>query len=324
LEILDANDVNELVSVRECYVVMRSALMAYSSGNAVNPLRQVMSLPSGAGLLGMMPAAAEDAGIAGFKGIMVNPGNHARGKDSHRGIVYVADLGDGTPLAVVDASAVTAIRTAAVSAVATDLLAREGATRLALVGTGIQASSHLRALLEVRPFSRVTVCSRDPAHAQRFVEQHTAHTAAELHATRSVQAAVADAHVICTVTSSSEPVLASHWVTDGCHINAVGACRPNARELDSALVARAELFVDSVESALNEAGDFIIPKDEGLIDRTHIRAEIGQLLLGAGKGRGSPRSVTVFKALGLAVEDLMLAHWACRKRVSPSSPTLPA
>jgi ornithine cyclodeaminase len=218
------------------------------------------------------------------------------------------DAAVGRPLAIVDATVITAIRTAAVSGVATKLLARPEAADLAILGSGTQARTHLAAMLLARPIRRVRVWSRTPAHAARFAEAEGGRHGRVIEATGSARDAVDGADLICTTTASPEPILEGAWLGPGAHINAVGSSVPVARELDTDAVVRSRLFVDRRESALNEAGDFLFPKKEGAVSDAHIQGEIGELLLGSVAGRTSPDQITLFKSLGLAIEDLAAAH----------------
>jgi len=214
----------------------------------------------------------------------------------------------GRLLAIVDASQITAIRTAATSAVATRLLAREEASDLALLGSGVQARTHLEAMLLARPIKRVRVWSRDPDHARHFAERESQRRGIKVEPMGTAQAAVAEADMICTTTAAREPVLLGEWIAPGAHVNAVGSSVAFTRELDTAAVVKARMFVDRRESTINEAGDFLFPKKEGAIGDDHIQGEIGEILLGQIAGRTSPDEITLFKSLGLAVEDLAAAH----------------
>jgi ornithine cyclodeaminase len=230
-------------------------------------------------------------------------------------MVMLFEVEHGCPLALVDASSITAIRTAAVSGVATQLLAREDAQTLAILGSGVQAGTHLEAMLRARNISRVVVWSRTESNALRFAERETARHGMPIETAASAEQAVAKADIICTTTSAREPVLAGAWISPGAHINAVGACLPTFRELDTAALAGSRLFVDSRESLLNEAGDFLIPKKEGVIDDSHVVGEIGEILLRKIGGRESDDETTLFKSLGIGVEDLGAAHYIYEKAV---------
>lgn len=312
---LDREDVEALLPYGECVEVMAGALAALARGEALQPLRSAHWLPDRRGLLGVMPGALLEGGeeILGLKVITVFPGNHAHGEESHLGAVLLFEGERGRPVAMLDAAAVTAIRTAAVSALATRLLAREEAGDLALLGSGVQARTHLAALREVRPLRRVRVWSRHPESARGFAERESERHGLPIEPAASAREAVAGADLICTVTSAREPVLLGEWIADGAHVNAVGACTPAARELDSEAVARARLFVDRRESALAEPGDLLIPLREGVIREDHIQGELGDLLLNRLPGRRSAGEITLFKSLGIAVEDLAAARHVHRK-----------
>lgn len=255
-----------------------------------------------------MPADVHDPPALGVKAITVLPGNQGTAFDSHQGVVLLFAPDTGSLIGIVDASSITAIRTAAVSGVATRLLAREDASDLAILGAGVQARTHLQAMRAVRPINQVRVWSRSAARREAFAAWATGQ-GVHVMATESAEEAASGAHVICTVTASTTPVLQDAWVAPGTHVNAVGASLPEARELESALIARARLFVDRRESAVHEAGDYLIPLREGTITEQHIIGEIGELLLGVDKGRTTTSEVTVFKSLGLAVEDVAAGSW---------------
>lgn len=313
--IVNQREVPALLPMDECMEVMARALRALAAGEALMPLRSIMWLPERVGALGMMPAYLGEAGVLGLKVISVFPGNHGTEFDAHQGAVMLFDAKNGRPLAVIDATSITAIRTAAVSGVATRLLSREDAGDLALIGSGTQARSHLEAMRLARPLRRVRVWSRHRQHAAAFVEREGRRHGIAIEAVATAQQAVAGADLICTTTSSAEPVLLGEWIAPGAHINAVGSSVPFARELDTAAVVRSRLFVDRRESTINEAGDFLFPKKEGAIGDDHIQGEIGEVLLGRLPGRSSRDEITLFKSLGLAIEDLASAHHIYTKAV---------
>ncbi len=221
----------------------------------------------------------------------------------------------GEPVALLNASAVTEIRTAAVSVVATGLLARPDAGELAVIGSGVQARAHVLALDGARQLRQIRVASRDPERARQLAGGLAGQTRAPVHAAASVREAVTGAGIIVTATSSAEPVLAREWVAPGTHINAVGACLPHARELDTATMAAAAVFADRRESVLTESGDYRLAAAEGAIGPGQVRAELGELLAGTAAGRADSEEITVFESLGLAVEDLAAASLAYRKAV---------
>jgi ornithine cyclodeaminase len=301
VRILDEHAVRRLLPPAECIAAMEGALAALARGEVHNPLRFVVRPPGEGSLLGLMPAhRGGDEPLWALKAVAIFPSNAARGLDLHQGFVALFDGETGETRALLNAGAITAVRTAAVTAVATRLLAREDASTLAILGAGIQARAHADALRLVRDFDRVVVWSR----SGRSLDG--AESAA------SAEEAVRDADVVVTVTSAAEPVLRREWLKAGAHVNAVGSSIPTTRELDTATMRDAALFVDRRESTVNEAGDFLFPQQEGAIGAEHIRAEIGELLLGA-EGRRSAGELTVFKSLGLAVEDLAAAEHVLRR-----------
>lgn len=305
--ILNRSQVHELLPMRECIDLMESALRELAQDGVVLPLRQAVFVPDRSGLLGLMPAISMNRKVMAAKIISVFPQNKQRGLESHQGVVLLFDATDGRMLSIADAGSITAIRTAAVSGLATRLLARPDASRLAILGSGLQARVHLEAMLAARNITEVHVWSRSANNADEFARAESDHLRIPVKAARTAQEAVANADVICTVTSSTTPVLHGEWIAPGAHINAVGACTPNARELDSRAIANARLFVDRRESTLKESGDFLIPKQEGFITDAHILGEIGDLLLNRCAGRTSPTEITLFKSLGIAIEDLASA-----------------
>jgi alanine dehydrogenase len=314
--VIDQRQVRALLPMAECMDVMADALRALGEGEAMLPLRTVMRLPDGRSAFGAMPAYLGRPAALGIKVITVFPGNEGTHLDSHQGAVLLFEVEHGRLLAVLDASAITAIRTAAVSGVATQALAREDAVDLAILGSGVQAMTHLEAMCLARPIERVRVWSRQAERAHRFALRAAERFELKVQAVGSVAEAVAGAAVVCTTTASPEPLLRGEWLAPGTHVNAVGASLPNARELDSEAVRRARLYVDRRESALNEAGDFLIPKAEGAITAAHIVGELGELLLGRIDGRRSPTEITLFKSLGLAIEDVAAARHIHSKAVA--------
>jgi ornithine cyclodeaminase len=307
LRILTGAEVTRLLPMARCITAMEEALAALAAGTASQPLRLMLRLPGEMGVFGVMPAVTDGPGGFGLKAISVYPGNEGTRYDSHQGAVLLFEPRHGTLAAILDATAVTAIRTAAVSAVATKLLANPGPADLALLGSGVQARTHLEAMHVVRPLQRVRVWSPNADRRRAFVEWAQRHVGIGVEPLDSPQAAVTGASLICTVSASKTPILASEWVSRGTHVNAVGSSRPETRELDGDLIVRARLFTDRRESLLNEAGDFLIPRASGLITDGHLLGELGDLLLDRVAGRAADTDVTVFKSLGLAVEDVAAA-----------------
>jgi ornithine cyclodeaminase/alanine dehydrogenase-like protein (mu-crystallin family) len=312
--VLSHRDVIQALPPADCAEVMARALAGHARGEAYMPLRTMMRPPAAAGLMGLMPSwrggRRGEGGIFALKAICVIPTNPARGLDSHQGIVTLFDGETGVPTAILDASAVTEVRTAAVSAVATRVLAREDAAVLAILGGGVQARAHLRAISLARPLRAVRVYSRTRAHAQAIADQG-ANLGVEVTVAGGAEEAVRGADLIVTATSSREPVLRREWLAPGAHVNAVGASTPTTRELDTATVADSALFVDSRESLRNEAGEYLLAVREGAIaGEEHVRAELGEVLAGLREGRRDDEELTVFRSLGLAIEDLAAAEHA--------------
>jgi ornithine cyclodeaminase len=306
--VVNGSEVRTLLPMDECIDVMSDALAALARSEAMVPLRQIMWLPEKVGALGMMPGYISGIDVVGLKVITVFPGNHGTQYDSHQGAVLLFEATHGQLLAIMDATTITAIRTAAVSGVATRLLAREDAESLAILGSGVQAGTHLAAMLHSRTIRRVCVWSRDAEHAQHFAERESERHGISISHALNVQKTVEESDIICTTTSAREPILKGEWISPGTHINAVGSSVPFARELDAASVKMARLFVDRRESALNEAGDFLLAKEEGIIDDSHIVGEIGDLIIGGIAGRRTSGEITLFKSLGLGIEDIAAAN----------------
>jgi alanine dehydrogenase len=319
--IVNGDEVRLLLPIAECIPLMSQTLAALGRGEAVMPLRQVVAAPGGWGALASMPAHLSSPAALGVKIITVFPGNHGTAFDSHQGAVLLFEPEHGRLLAILDASSITAIRTAAVSAVATAALARPDATRMALIGAGVQATSHLEAISLVRPLHRVAVWSRNEEHVRTFVENARSRYPFDVEGAVSAQAAVEGADIVCTLTASREPVLRGEWLRPGTHVNAVGASVRTARELDTAAVVRARVFVDSRESAQSESGDLLMARAEGAVTHAHIQGEIGDVLNGRVAGRRSAEEVTLFKSLGLAVEDVASAHHIHARAVASGTGT---
>jgi ornithine cyclodeaminase/alanine dehydrogenase-like protein (mu-crystallin family) len=307
--VLNEREVAELLDPAGCLQAMAAALTTLARGEAFLPLRLIVRPPGEASLLGLMPVHRGGAEpLYGLKTVAVVPDNPTRGLDPHQGTVTLFDGVSGQTVALMNASPITAIRTAACSALATRELAREDAQVLAIVGAGHQAKAHLPALLGVRDFYDVRVSGRTQKSAQAVAGLDE-----RVRPVGSVEEAVRGADVVVTVTNSTEPVLRREWLKEGAHVNAVGACFPNTRELDSATVAESAFFVDLRESAENEAGDYLLALEDGAIEPGHIRAELGEVLVGTDPGRTSPEELTVFESLGLAVEDLFAAEYLMRR-----------
>ena len=301
--VLGEDDVRATLDMPRCIAAMEGVLAALARGEVSMPLRTIFRVPDETVLgLGLMPAHRGGAEpVISLKEVVVVPGNSARGLDPHQGAVLLHDGTTGQLVAVLNASPITEIRTAAVSAVATKLLARPRSRQVAILGSGVQGRSHAVAMREVLPEAELRVWSRDPAHAEAL--------ALEAHglACATVAEALAGADVVCTCTASPEPIVALGDLAPGAHVNAVGSSGTWARELEADVVAAASLFVDRRESTVNESGDYLGAVAERGIGPEHILAELGELLVGAHPGRRSDEELTVFKSLGLAAEDLAAA-----------------
>src|SRR5258706_9761548 len=283
----------QLLPMAECISAMEQAFAALAGRQAQKPLRTIFKPPEVKGLLAMMPTfSASPSPMFGLKAICVFPGNAAIGKDAHQGGVMLFDGETGELLTVINASAITAIRTAAVSGLATRLLSREDACDLAIIGAGVQARSHLAAMICARPLKRVRIAARSFENAKNFASEMQPQSAVSIEPVANVEAAVRGADLIVTATTSRDPVLRREWISPGAHINAIGTFSPKAREVDTATIAAASLFVDCREAALNEAGDYLIAAQEGAIGPEHIRADLGEVLTGVYPGRTSPEEIT--------------------------------
>jgi ornithine cyclodeaminase/alanine dehydrogenase-like protein (mu-crystallin family) len=306
VRILDEHDVRRLLPMDECIEVMADALASLARGEVHNPLRFVVRPPGAPSLMGVMPAyRGGETPLWGLKSVVIAPANAERGLDLHQGFVALFDGETGETRAILNAGGITAVRTAAVTGVATRLLARQGSRTLAILGAGIQGKANLEAMRSVGSFDRVLAWSRTPGRAEAELDG--------VEEVATVEEAVRDADVVVTATSAAEPILRRAWLKEGAHVNAVGSSIPTTRELDTQTMADAALFVDRRESTVNEAGDFLFPQREGAIGPDHIRAELGELLIGAAEGRRSDGELTVFKSLGLAVEDLAAAEHVLRR-----------
>ncbi len=296
-----------LLPMNECIDVIEEVFKTLARGDVVLPLRQTVRQPDKKGLLGLMPAYMGSPRAIGGKFITVFPGNLETPYESHQGVVLLFETENGRLLSMVDASTITAIRTAAASGVATRVLARKDASRLAILGSGTQAKEHLESMRAVRRLTKVLVWSRSRGRAESFAkawDQNDLH----VEAVPTAREAVVDSDIVCTTTGATAPILEGKWLSPGTHVNAVGASLPGFRELDSEAVIRARLYTDRRESLFNEADDFRIPLREGLIGEGHMIGEIGEVLTGKVSGRVSDQDITLFKSLGIAVEDLASAY----------------
>jgi ornithine cyclodeaminase/alanine dehydrogenase-like protein (mu-crystallin family) len=312
--------IKSLLPMDACIAVMETMFRDLAEGRILQPLRSLMWLPDHSGLLGMMPGYAEDPNIIGIKLITIFHANGPSGIPSHQGVVILFEATHGRPLLLLDAAELTAIRTAAASAVATKLLARKEATTLAIIGTGEQAIQHIESISLVRPIKSIFCWGRNSAHAKALHDRLGARY--PIHLTNTAQAAVESADIICTVTAAAQPIVEGRWLKPGTHLNVVGSCTPNNREVDTATILASSLFTDRYESLFKEAGDFLIPKMEGRITDSAVKAEIGEVLTGTKPGREGPGDITLFKSLGIAAEDLYAA-WHIYKNLNDKGYTVP-
>jgi ornithine cyclodeaminase len=308
--LLSEQDVRAVLPMDDLIAAMRTALVQFSAGQVEQPLRTVVEVGLQKAFFGVMPACIPEPAALGAKLVTVFGSNTSVGLPTHLATIVLLDSMTGELLSVMDGRYITESRTAAVSAVSVQLLARDDARTLALIGSGVQARSHLDAIGRVRPLDDVRVWSPAEAHRGAFVREAQSRTTARITAAASAREAVDGADIVVLATSSRDPVVESAWIADGTHVCAIGACRPDQREMEAALLARARVFVDSRTGALAEAGDVLLAMKEGAIDETHLAGELGELAAGYIAGRTSAGEVTIFKSLGMAVEDVVAAHLA--------------
>ena len=308
MRFIDREEVAKRLTYEMCIPIVRQAMIAFSRGETRQLLRSIIPLSDGR-LFGVMPGAMGAHAVFGAKLISVFPENFARGIQSHQGLVILFDPESGAPVCVVHAGELTAIRTAAASAVATDALARKDACRLTLLGYGEQAATHARSIGKVRDLKSIVVWGRSPERARAFAERTQAELEVPISAAGSVKEAVSEADIVCTVTSATEPILMGEWVRPGTHLNLVGSSHAGPAEVDSEVVVRSRFIADSREGVLNQGAEFLRAKAAGLVDDKHVVGEIGQVLAGEIEGRRSAEEITVYKSLGHVVQDLATA-WA--------------
>ena len=313
IRFIDRAEVARRLTYDICIPIVRDAMIAFSRGETKQLLRSILPLSEGR-LFGSMLGALGEHAPFGAKVLSVFEGNAAEGKQSHQGLVLLFDPKSGAPVCIVHAGEITAIRTAAASAVATATLARPDAHRLALIGCGEQASTHLQAIAKVRRLTAVAVWGRSPVKARSFVERNQTKVSVPISIAATVEEAVAHADIICTVTSASEPVLKGAWVQPGTHVNLVGSSYAGPAEVDHDLVIRSRFIADSREGILRQGAEFLRAKQAGLVGDDHVVAEIGQVLSGEIEGRRSPSEITVYKSIGHIVQDLAGA-WALYSQI---------
>lgn len=292
---------------------MESALAKFSAGEVLQPVRTVLTVGPTKAYYGLMPAYIPTPASLGAKLVTVFADNHQKGLPSHLATILLLDPETGALLAIMDGRYITEARTAAVSAVSARFLARAQASTLALIGSGVQARSHLEALQQVRQLKEVRVWSPRHQSREQFIADMSPRFGVAIHEAESAQAAVRGADLIVLATASHMPVVESEWVEAGAHVMCVGACRPDQREMAPALVKRSRLYVDSRAASLVESGDVVMNIADGLFDKTHVRGELGELVLGRVAGRAADTDVTVFKSLGMAVEDVVAADLVFRR-----------
>jgi ornithine cyclodeaminase/alanine dehydrogenase-like protein (mu-crystallin family) len=308
MRFIDREEVARRLTYPAAIRIVRQAMIALARGETRQLLRAILPLSKGR-LYGAMTGAMGPEAVFGSKLISVFPENFAKGKQSHQGLVVLFDPESGAPVCAVHAGELTAIRTGAASAVATDALARPDARRLALLGYGEQAGTHLRAIREVRRLESVTVWGRSPDRALDFVRRTERALGIRVVPARSVPEAVAEADIICTVSSATEPILLGKWVRPGTHVNLVGSSYLGPVEVDDALVVASRFIADNREGCLRQGAEFVKAREAGLIGEDHLVAEIGQVLAGDVPGRRTPEEITIYKSIGHIVQDLSTG-WA--------------
>ncbi|MFZ0758398.1 MAG: ornithine cyclodeaminase family protein [Candidatus Sulfotelmatobacter sp.] len=317
MRFIDREEVARRLTYDVCIPIVRNAMIAFSRGETRQLLRSIIPL-AGDHFFGVMPGAMGAHGPFGAKLISIFPENFARGRQSHQGLVILFEPETGAPVCVVHAGEITAIRTAAASAVATDCLARKDAHRLAILGYGEQAATHARAIGKVRNLDSISIWGRSPERARALAERLQAELAMPVAAAETAEAAVAEADIICTVTPAAEPILKGAWVRPGTHLNLVGSSHAGPAEVDNDLVACSRFIADSREGVLAQGAEFLRAKAAGLVGDGHIVAEIGQVLAGEIEGRRSTEEITIYKSLGHVVQDLASAWTLYSQAEDPS------
>ena len=319
--LLTEQQVQSLLPMADLVAAMEAALARFSAGEVLQPVRTVLTVGPTRAYFGLMPAYVPNPESLGAKLVTVFSGNLAKQLPSHLATILLLDPETGSLQALMDGRYITEARTAAVSAVSARFLAKPDASTLAILGTGVQARSHLEAYAEVRGLKDVRVWSPKERSRERFVSDMSGHVAAPIRAMATAEQAVRGADLIVLVTSSATPVIESAWVGPGAHVVSVGACRPDQREMDPALVARARLYVDSRAAALVESGDVVMGISEGRFTVSHVQGELGEVVLGRVQGRTADDQITVFKSLGMAVEDVVAADLVLRRAAETGAGT---
>jgi ornithine cyclodeaminase/alanine dehydrogenase-like protein (mu-crystallin family) len=308
MRFIDCEEVAQRLTYDVCIPIVRDAMIAFSRGETRQLLRSIIPLSEGR-LFGVMPGALGAHAAFGAKLISVFQGNSAVGRPSHQGLVVLFNHESGAPVCVLDAGEITAIRTAAASAVATDALARKDARHLAILGYGEQAATHARAISKVREVESIVIWGRSLERARAFAQRMQPELGVPVATAEGVEEAVAKADIVCTVTAAAEPILKGRWVRPGTHLNLVGSGHAGATEVDNDLVIRSRFIADSREGVLAQGAEFLRAQAAGLVGDDHIVAEIGEVLAGKIEGRRSEEEITVYKSLGHVVQDLASAWW---------------
>ena len=319
--LLTEQQVHSLLPMSDLIAAMESALAKFSAREVLQPMRTVLTVGPTKAYFGLMPAYIPAPASLGAKLVTVFGDNHKRQLPSHLATIMLLDPETGALLALMDGRYITEARTAAVSAVSTRFLASPGASRLAIIGSGVQARSHLEAYQQVRQLEEVRIWSPNPRSRSQFVDDMSPSVSIPIIAADTAEAAVRGADLIVLVTSSPTPVIEDAWVSAGAHVVCVGACRPTQQEMPPQLVKRGRLYVDSSAAAVVEAGDIVMNIAAGLFDASHVRGEVGELVLGRVQGRTSPGDITIFKSLGMAVEDVVAADLVFRRAVESGAGT---
>lgn len=313
LRVIDGPTVTQLLGMPACIDLMRGVMAEVSSRRCQLPLR--WGLPLDKGMLGIMPGSLSDPACFGVKLVSLFPGNSGAGLSSHMGAMLLFDSEQGRPLALLNAAELTRIRTAAASAVATDLLCEPGSKCLTVLGTGEQAQAHLEALCCVREFEKIVIWGRDPAKAVALAESYGKQSEATVVAGISREEAVAGADVICTTTAADAPILFGSELLPGMHLNVVGSSIPSKVEVDNEAVRRSSYYVDFLDSTYAQAGELQRAIAQGIVTQAHIQAEIGEVLLGRHPGRRSAEEITLYRSLGVAAQDLSAAWFVYQQAV---------
>lgn len=313
IRILRAADVRSLLPMADCIELMHRTMIAVSSGRVVLPLRSILVMPGELGMLGNMPGYLAEPECFGVKLVSLIPRNQPPRYSSHLGLVLLFEVEHGQPVALLDAAEITAIRTAAVSGLATRLLARPDACDLAILGAGEQARAHLESMRVVRKLRRIRVWARDAAKAAEFAQSEGAKHRVSIEVSATPREAVDGANIICTVTKAREPILCGDWIAPGAHLNVVGSSVATAAEIDTDTVVRSSFFVDYRSSTITEGGEYLRALRSGAITPEHIRAEIGEVASVAKPGRTAAEEITLYKSLGIAPQDLASAHFVLHR-----------